>query len=76
MKALLRSVSHACRTSDCAVLDQPYKIYRVSGHILDGLHTGTVFGTVFDIHKLQVTINSSALSYLALDGTSFLFRRP
>ena len=40
--------------SDYAVLDQPQKIYGVGGHILEGIGTGTIYGTDFDIHKRQV----------------------
>ena len=58
--------------SDYAVLDQPHKIYGVGGHILEGIGTGTIYGTVLDIHKRQVLVN---FSVFPLDGTSCLFRR-
>ena len=45
--------------SDYAVLDQPHKIYGVGGHILEGIGTGTIYGTVLDIHKRQVLVNVS-----------------
>ena len=47
--------------SDYAVLDQPHKIYGVGGHILEGIGTGTIYGTVLDIHKRQVLVNVSVL---------------
>ena len=45
--------------SDYAVLDQPHKIYGVGGHILEGIGTGTIYGTVLDIHKRQVLVHVS-----------------
>ena len=43
--------------SDYAVLDQPHKIYGVGGHVLEGIGTGTIYGTVLDIHKRQVLVH-------------------
>ena len=45
--------------SEYAVLDQPHKIYGVGGHILEGIGTGTIYGTVLDIHKRQLLVNLS-----------------
>ena len=61
--------------SDYADLDQPRKIHGVGGHILEGIGTGTIYGTVLDIHKRQHLVHFSVYVYLALDGTSCLFRR-
>ena len=45
--------------SDYAVLDQPHKIYGVGAHILEGIGTGTIYGTVLDIDNRQVLLNVS-----------------
>ena len=48
------------RMMDYKALDEPHKIFTAGDHVLEGIGTGTVHGTVKDGHGLKTAINFSA----------------